>query len=77
MATSGGAPHPAACTPSVLAEPLEVASPNRTRVSETFVPEGFAEPAWGVVASTQIGGRPWGWNELRGADGERDRLRPV
>lgn len=47
--------------PSVLAEPLEVASPNRTRVSETFVPDGFAGPAWGVVASTQIGGRPWGW----------------
>lgn len=55
-ATSGGTD-----LPGVPPEPIVLATSNRTTVYETFVPEGFVEPAWGVVASTQIGARPWGW----------------
>jgi hypothetical protein len=63
-ATSGGTG-----IPSVLAAPLEVPDSNRTLVYETFVPDGFAKPVWSVVASTQIGGRPWGWTSCTVLDG--------
>ena len=56
QATSGGTG-----VPGVPAAPIVLSTGTRTTIYETFVPDGFAEPAWGVVASTQIGGRPWGW----------------
>jgi hypothetical protein len=67
-------PTVGATTPPSSGSPRLVPVAPLTTIHEAFAPGELDEPVWGIVARTQIGGRPLGPNEppgsRRGAAGE-------